>query len=57
MAELGIVTSDNLRNVFLILMYKQGQKCAKRRVVQAAIRLGTAVIKFRNKERNVGSPS
>ena len=36
---------------------QEGQKCPKRRVAQAAITLLTAVIKFRNKERNVRSPS
>ena len=36
---------------------QEGQKCPKRQVAQAAIRLVTAVIKFRNKERNVRSPS
>ena len=36
---------------------QEGQKCPKRWVAQAAIRLATAVIKFRNKERNVRSPS
>ena len=33
-------------------VYKQeGQRCPKRQVAQAAIRLATAVIKFRNKEK------
>ena len=42
----------------MTLFFKQeGQKCPKRWVVQAAIRLATAVIKLRNKERNVRSPS
>ena len=36
---------------------QQGQKCPQNWVAQAAIRLATAVIKFRNKERNVKSPS
>ena len=36
---------------------QEGQRCLKRRVAQAAIRLATAVITFRNKERNVRSPS
>ena len=36
---------------------QEGQRCPKRQVAQAAIRLATAVIKFRNKERNVRSPS
>ena len=36
---------------------QEGQRCPKRRVAQAAIRLATAVITFRNKERNVRSPS
>ena len=36
---------------------KEGQKCPKSRVVQGAIRLATTVIKCRNKERNVRSPS
>ena len=36
---------------------QEGQRCPKRRVAQAAIRLVTAVITFRNKERNVRSPS
>ena len=36
---------------------QEGQGCPKRRVAQAAIRLATAVIKFRKKERNVRSPS
>ena len=31
---------------------QEGQRCHKRRVAQAAIRLATAVITFRNKERN-----
>ena len=35
---------------------QEGQRWPKRRVVQAAIRLGTAVITFRNKERNVRLP-
>ena len=46
---------------FLVAVMKQlkqdGQRCPKRRVAQAAIRLATAVIKFRNKGRNVRSPS
>ena len=36
---------------------QEGQRCPKRRVTQAAIRLATAVITFGNKERNVRSPS
>ena len=36
---------------------QEGQRYSKRRVAQAAIRLATAVITFRNKERNVRSPS
>ena len=36
---------------------QEGQKCPKRQVAQAAIRLATAVIKSRNKERNFRSPS
>ena len=36
---------------------QEGQRCPKRRVAQAVIRLATTVIKFRNKERNVSSPS
>ena len=36
---------------------QEGQGCPKRRVAQAAIRLATAVITFRNMERNVRSPS
>ena len=36
---------------------QEGQRCPKRRVAQAAIRLATAVITFRNKERNVRLPS
>ena len=36
---------------------QEDQRCPKRRVAQAAIRLATAVIKFRNKERNVRSLS
>ena len=36
---------------------QEGQRCPKRRVAQAAIRLATAVITFRNMERNVTSPS
>ena len=36
---------------------QEGQRCPKRRVAQTAIRLATAVITFRNKERNVRSPS
>ena len=32
---------------------QEGQRCPKRRVPQAAIRLATAVIKFKNKDRNV----
>ena len=36
---------------------REGQRCPKRRVAQAAIRLATAVIKFRNKERNIRAPS
>ena len=36
---------------------QEGQRCPKRRVAQAAIRLATALITFRNKERNVRLPS
>ena len=36
---------------------QESQRCPKRRVAQAALRLQTAVITFRNKERNVRSPS
>ena len=36
---------------------QKGQKCPKRQVTQAAIRLVTAIIKFRNNERNFRSPS
>ena len=36
---------------------QEGQRCPKRRVAQAAIRLATAVITLKNKERNVRSPS
>ena len=36
---------------------QEGQRCPKRRVAQADIRLVTAIIRFRNKERNVRSPS
>ena len=36
---------------------QEGQRCPKRQVVQAAVRLATAVITFRNKERNVRLPS
>ena len=36
------------------LTQQEGQRCPKR---QAAIRLATAIILFRNKERNVRSPS
>ena len=35
---------------------QEGQRCPKRQVAQAAIRLATAVITFRNKERNVRLP-
>ena len=38
------------------ILGQEDQRCPKRRIVQAAIRLATAVIKFRNKE-NVRSPS
>ena len=38
-------------------MQQEGQRCPKRWIAQAAIRLATAVITFRNKERNVRSPS
>ena len=41
---------------FNLLQEQEGQKCPKRRVAQATIRLATAVITFRNKERNVRSP-
>ena len=34
---------------------QEGQRFPKRQVAQAAIRLATAVIKFRNKERNARS--
>ena len=34
---------------------QEGQRCPKRWVAQAAIRLATAVITFRSKERNVRS--
>ena len=49
----------NWSNRFRVTVRKQqeGQRCPKRRVAQAAIRLATAVITFRNKERNVRSPS
>ena len=36
---------------------QEGKRCPKRWVAQAAIKLATAVIKFKNKERNVRSPS
>ena len=36
---------------------QEGQRCPKSRVAQAAIRLATIVITFRNKERNVRLPS
>ena len=39
--------------MYIILKKQEGQGCPKRRVVQAAIRLATAVITFRNKERNI----
>ena len=39
------------------MIQQEGQRCHKRQVVKAAIRLATAVIKFRNKERNVTLPS
>ena len=42
---------------FLSKLQQEGQRCPKRRVAQVAIRLATAVIQFRNKERNVRSPS
>ena len=42
---------------FGLILKQEGKRCPKRRVAQAAIRLTTAVIKFRNKERNVRSPS
>ena len=38
-------------------LQQEGQRCPKRRVAQAAIRLATAVITFRNKERIVRLPS
>ena len=41
----------------LIKQKQEGHRCPKRRVAQAAIRLATAVITFRNKERNVRLPS
>ena len=50
--------SSSFCSFFLMSIKKQeGQRCPKRRVAQAAIRLATAVITFRNKERNVTSPS
>ena len=36
---------------------QEAQRCPKRQVAQAAIRLATAVITFRNKERNARLPS
>ena len=38
------------------ILKQEGQRCRKRRVAQAAIRLVTAVITFRNKERMLGHP-
>ena len=40
-----------------IFTLNKRQKYPKRQVAQVAIRLATAVIAFRNKERNVRSPS
>ena len=40
----------------LPIIEQEGQRCPKRQVAQAAISLVTAVITFRNKERNVGHP-
>ena len=51
-------TFEPVNNLFYVQLIKQkGQRCPKRQVVQAAIRLATAVITFRNKERKVRSPS
>ena len=46
-----MIRRQTLKNEYI---KQEGQRCPKRRV---AIRLATAVIKFRNKERNVWSPS
>ena len=47
---------ESFKGEYLINTKQEGQKCPKRWVAQAAIRLATAVIEFRNKERNVRSP-
>ena len=41
----------------LAIFKQEGQRCPKKWVAQAATRLATAVITFRNKEKNVRSPS
>ena len=51
----GAIQLENFPND--VYRKQVGQRCPKRRVAQAAIRLATAVITFRNKERNVRSPS
>ena len=45
--------------IYLSIYQKQqeGQRCLERQVAQAAVRLSPAVIKFRNKERNVRTSS
>ena len=40
----------------LVSKKQEGQRCPKKRVAQAAIRLATAVITFRNKEEMLGHP-
>ena len=57
--DFSIIKLINLHGTFRqsLKQQQEGQRCPKRRVAQVAIRLATAVIKFRNKERNVRSPS
>ena len=52
-----VTSSKNSHGQALVICKQEGQRCPKRWVAQAAIRLPTAVITFRNKERNVRSPS
>ena len=52
-----IVQENSWRQMQLQKLKQEGQRCPKRRVAQAAISLVTAVITFRNKERNVRSDS
>ena len=56
-AWLNLKQSASKFNLSQSIILQEGQRGPKRQVVQAAIRLATAVITFRNNERNVRSPS